>query len=84
MGRKLNYVRLVLNFVLMSILSPQVQQWLENLFAGGDIPDYEINSHTVNVLYAMATQSERKAALAQIAIDDIEQKSKEYLAEGKD
>lgn len=62
----------------------QVQQWLEKFFGGRDqIPDYEINSHTVNHLYAMATRSERNAALAQIAVQDMDQKTKEYMAESE-
>lgn len=87
MARKLNHVRRNCLFKFRCCVTKnaftQVQQWLESLFTGEDIPDYEINSHTVNVLYAMATQSERKAALATVAIEDIEQKNKEYIAESK-
>lgn len=61
----------------------QVQRWLDEVFGGEQILDYKINSHTVNVLYAMATRSERKASLAKIALEDIEEKIKEYSAESK-
>lgn len=53
------------------------------MFAGKQIPDYEINRHTVDCLYAMATQSERRTAAARLAIEDIEQKTEEYVAESE-
>ena len=62
---------------------PQVQDWLRGLFAGEEVPAYEINSQTVGVLYELATSSRRKADLAKIAIEDMQQKTTEYLAEGK-
>lgn len=47
------------------------------------MPAYEINSQTVDILYTMATRSERRAALAKIALEDIEEQTQEYLAESK-
>ena len=61
----------------------QVQEWLEDLFAGEDIPGYEINSQTIGMLYDLATLSQRRDDVAKIAIEDMEQKTKEYLAESK-
>ena len=60
-----------------------MQQWLKNVFAEQEIPDYEINSQTVDVLYALATQSERKTALAKITQEHIEQETEEYIAESE-
>lgn len=61
----------------------QVQSWLEGLFTGEEIPVYEINSQTVDILYVMALQSERKTALAKVTLEDMEQQMKEYLAESE-
>ena len=67
------------------ILRDQIQQWLERLFAGGEtqVPDYEVNSHTVNFLYSMAKQSDQKDTVAKIATEDIKQKIEEYTAESE-
>lgn len=37
----------------------------------------------MDILYTMATQSERRASLAKIALEDTEEQTQEYLAECK-
>lgn len=58
-----------------------MHKWLEGLFAGEQIPEYEINSQTLEILYAMAMQSERNDSLARIATEDVKQKTEEYMSE---
>ena len=53
------------------------------MFAGESIPTYEINSHTISVLYNLMTRNERQDECANTIIDDLLQKTKEYSAEGK-
>ena len=62
----------------------QVRSWLEGLFPGEDgVPDYEINSHTIEVLYQMALRCERRERSAKVMTEDLEQKAKEYAAESE-
>ena len=53
------------------------------MFVGEDVPEYEINSQTVEYLYQMARQSEARERETEILIEDLEQKSEEYEAESE-
>lgn len=61
----------------------QVQGWLDDVFAGEQIPPYEINSQTISILHQVAVSAQKKAYMAKIATEDMKQKCGEYLAEGK-
>lgn len=63
--------------------SLQVQDWLKEVFAAEEVPAYEINSQTVAVLHHLATRSQKRAKLAKMTIEDLEQKTREYLAESE-
>ena len=62
----------------------QVRSWLEQLFQSqGSVPEYEINSQTIEVLYQMALCCEVRERSANIIIEVLEQKAEEYTAESK-
>lgn len=61
-----------------------MRSWLESLFRGkGGVPEYEINTHTIEVLYQMAVLCERREKSATVMIEDMEQKAEEYAAESE-
>ena len=61
-----------------------MRSWLEKLFQGeGGVPDYEINSETIGVLYDMAQRCEAHERSAKIVLEDLEQKAEEYTAESE-
>ena len=62
----------------------QVELWLEKVFAGGDIPAYEVNKTTVGVLYNLMKRNENVDRDTQLVIDDHRQKAQEYRSEGKE
>ena len=62
----------------------QVHSWLEQLFQGeGGVPEYEINSQTIEQLYQMALRCQARERSAKVIIEDLEQKAEEYTAESK-
>lgn len=61
-----------------------MHSWLEQLFQGeGGVPEYEINSQTIEQLYQMALRCQARERSAKVIIDDLEQKAEEYTAESK-
>ena len=53
------------------------------MFSGEEVPEYEINSHTVDCLYCMAQDSETREREAEVMMEDFEQKAEEYAAESE-
>ena len=53
------------------------------MFSGEEVPEYEINSQTVDCLYHMAQDSETREREAEVTIEDFEQKAEEYAAESE-
>ena len=53
------------------------------MFSGEEVPEYEINSHTVDCLYRMAQDSETREREAEVMMEDFEQKAEEYAAESE-
>lgn len=51
------------------------------MFAGEEVPEYEINSQTVDFLYKMALENEAREKEAEVMMADLEQKTREYGAE---
>ena len=60
-----------------------MRQWLEKVFAGEEVPDYEINSQTIDYLYHTARENETREREAEVLIEDFEQKTEEYAAESE-
>ena len=61
----------------------QVGEWLESVFAGEEVPEYEITQSTVEELWQLATASRDRERRVNIIVEDMEQKTKEYAAECK-
>ena len=61
----------------------QVSAWLEQLFAGQNVPQYEINSRTLDILLQLAERNKRQDRDAELVTQDLHQKTEEYAAEGK-
>ncbi|XP_077989440.1 HAUS augmin-like complex subunit 1 [Glandiceps talaboti] len=59
----------------------KVQVWLENVFAGSSVPQYEINTKTVNCLYDLMQMNEKRDMETQLVTDDLNQKAAEYHLE---
>ena len=74
--REAAHIPLLISFI-------QVRQWLEKVFSGEEVPEYEINSHTVDCLYRMAQDSETREREAEVMMEDFEQKAEEYAAESE-
>ena len=51
--------------------------------AGEKLPEYELSGHDVTKLYEMAQKQVAKERRAEILIEDMKQKAKEYRAEGR-
>ena len=68
----------------VAIFPVQVHSWLKQLFQGeGGVPEYEINSQTIEQLYQMALRCQARERSAKVIIEDLEQKAEEYTAESK-
>lgn len=82
---KLHVVWLIVlqSWVFPILFHYQVHQWLEKVFSGEEVPEYEINSQTVDHLHRMAQDSEAREREAEIMIEDYEQKAEEYAAESE-
>ena len=46
------------------------------------MPEYEINSQTVEYLYQIALENEAREREAEVMVADMEQKAEEYSSEG--
>lgn len=56
---------------------------MESVFAGEEVPEYEITQSTVEELWQLATASRDRERRLNIIVEDMEQKTKEYAAECK-
>ncbi|XP_013389907.1 HAUS augmin-like complex subunit 1 isoform X2 [Lingula anatina] len=59
----------------------QVRVWLEKLYAGDPIPQYEISQRPVEILYELMLKNEQNDRCAQLLIEDDRQKAEEYNLE---
>lgn len=60
----------------------QVQGWLDQLFAGSRVPEYEHNEQTIDILYQLMQRNRACDRDTQLLIQDLQQKAKEYASEG--
>ena len=56
----------------------QVHSWLQSVFAGEEVPPYEVNSATVDCLYKMAVECEESERQNQVLLKDLQQQTREY------
>ncbi|XP_025077934.1 HAUS augmin-like complex subunit 1 [Pomacea canaliculata] len=60
----------------------EVQGWLDQLFAGSRVPEYEHNEQTIDILYQLMQRNRACDRDTQLLIQDLQQKAKEYASEG--
>lgn len=60
----------------------QVYQWLEEVYGGERVPQYEVNERTIEILYGLMQRNRRRNKHSALELDDVKQKSHEYNAEG--
>lgn len=60
-----------------------MQDWLGSVFAGEDVPDYEITHSTVEQLWQLASESKARESQVETVVEDLQQKALEYTAESE-
>ncbi|XP_048735531.2 HAUS augmin-like complex subunit 1 isoform X2 [Ostrea edulis] len=67
----------------MTAKHEEVQTWLEKVFAGDDIPEFELNSMSLSLLHNLMKCNEHADKDAQFLVDDYRQKAEEYNIEAR-
>lgn len=57
-------------------------QWLRKVFGQQPVPEFEVNTRTVEILYELAESSEMRCREVELLIEDHEQKTEEYSSDG--
>ncbi|XP_012714167.2 HAUS augmin-like complex subunit 1 [Fundulus heteroclitus] len=65
----------------MSEKIKKVNSWLGAVFGDQPVPQFEVNTRTVDVLYQLARSSEARCSDAALLIEDYKQKASEYQAD---
>ncbi|XP_071399503.1 HAUS augmin-like complex subunit 1 [Centroberyx affinis] len=60
----------------------RVNKWLSSVFGDQTVPQFEVNTRTVDILYQLAESSEVRCSDTALLIDDLKQKAAEYQADG--
>uniref|UniRef100_A0A8C2L4B4 HAUS augmin-like complex, subunit 1 n=1 Tax=Cyprinus carpio TaxID=7962 RepID=A0A8C2L4B4_CYPCA len=60
----------------------KVSQWLKKVFGQQPVPEFEVNTRTVEILYELAESSEMRCREAEMLIEDHKQKTEEYSSDG--
>lgn len=60
----------------------KVKSWLSSVFGDQPVPEFEVNTRTVDILYQLAQSSEARCSDTALLIEDLKQKAAEYQAEG--
>lgn len=69
--------------IVNSIILPlQVRIWLEKMFAGDDIPEFELNTSNITLLYNLMKCNEQADKDTQLLVEDYQHKAEEYNVEG--
>ena len=56
---------------------------MEVVFGGENVPHYEVNSRTVDLLCRLKEINEQRDRMAEIITEDFQQKAEEYKTEGE-
>ncbi|XP_051962372.1 HAUS augmin-like complex subunit 1 [Xyrauchen texanus] len=59
-----------------------VTQWLKKVFGQQPVPEFEVNTRTVEILHELAESSEMRCREVTLLIEDHEQKAAEYSSDG--
>lgn len=62
---------------------PQVNSWLSAVFGDQPVPQFEVSTRTIDVLYQLAQSSEARCSDTAHLIEDLKQKTSEYQADGE-
>uniref|UniRef100_A0A3Q2EDN5 HAUS augmin-like complex, subunit 1 n=1 Tax=Cyprinodon variegatus TaxID=28743 RepID=A0A3Q2EDN5_CYPVA len=65
----------------MSDKIKKVNSWLGAVFGDQPVPQFEVNSRTVDILYQLAQSSEARCSDTSLLIEDYKQKTSEYQAD---
>ncbi|XP_072230776.1 HAUS augmin-like complex subunit 1 [Leuresthes tenuis] len=59
----------------------KVNSWLSAVFGDQPVPQFEVNTRTVDILYQLAQSSEARRSDTALLIEDLKQKASEYQAD---
>ncbi|XP_028322968.1 HAUS augmin-like complex subunit 1 isoform X1 [Gouania willdenowi] len=59
-----------------------VNNWLSSVFGDQPLPQFEVNTRTVDVLHQLAQGSEARCRETTLMVEELQQKAAEYQAEG--
>ncbi|XP_008331458.1 HAUS augmin-like complex subunit 1 [Cynoglossus semilaevis] len=59
----------------------KVNIWLSSVFGDQLVPQFEVNTRTVDILYQLCESSEARCSEISLLIDDLKQKTTEYQAD---
>nr|XP_055036122.1 HAUS augmin-like complex subunit 1 isoform X1 [Misgurnus anguillicaudatus] len=59
-----------------------VSQWLKKVFGQQPVPDFEVNTRTIEILHELVKNSEMRCKEVELLIQDHEQKAAEYNSDG--
>lgn len=60
-----------------------MSQWLKKVFGQQPVPEFEVNTRTVEILYELAESSEMRCRETELLIEDHKQKTEEYSSDGE-
>lgn len=60
----------------------QVSRWLETVFGAEGVPDFEVNTRTIDLLDQLVQISELRCKEVSLLIDDYRHKAAEYSSDG--
>nr|XP_022329932.1 HAUS augmin-like complex subunit 1 isoform X1 [Crassostrea virginica] len=61
----------------------EVHTWLEKVFAGDDIPEFELNATSLSILYNLMKCNQHADRDTQLLVEDAQQKAEEYNMEAR-
>ncbi|ESO92361.1 hypothetical protein LOTGIDRAFT_162667 [Lottia gigantea] len=67
----------------MNEIHQEVQVWLEEIFGGESIPQFELNKRTLSILHDLMKTNRVKDRDAKLIVEDHNQKAEEYNIDGK-
>ncbi|XP_071110633.1 HAUS augmin-like complex subunit 1 isoform X1 [Haliotis cracherodii] len=61
----------------------QILVWLEQMYGGESVPQFELNQKTISILYKLMQENQLQDKNCQLVIDDLRQKAAEYGVEAQ-
>lgn len=61
----------------------QVNNWLASVFGDQPVPQFEVNTRVMDILYQLTETSEARCSDTALLIEDLKQKTSEYQTEGE-